>query len=118
MAATEKELLEEKAEALPNVVLNVCVTGSAGQIGYAFVPLLLNGKVLGPHTKVNLRLLDIPQCEQVLKGVAMEIDDCSYPLLNELWVGSDPKVAFKDLDVGVFIGGFPRKAGMERKDLL
>jgi malate dehydrogenase len=98
--------------------LTVCVTGAAGQIGYAFVPLLLTGQVFGPNTRINLRLLDIPQCEEVLKGVILEIEDGAYPLLNSVSSGSDPKVLFKDIDVGVFIGGFPRKQGMERKELL
>jgi malate dehydrogenase len=62
--------------------------------------------------------LDIPQAEKTLKGVVLEIDDGAYPLLNSVQTGSDPKVLFKDLDVGVFIGGFPRKQGMERKELL
>jgi malate dehydrogenase len=98
--------------------LTVCVTGSAGQIGYAFIPLLLTGQVFGPNTKINLRLLDIPQMEDVLKGVILEIEDGAYPLLSSVQAGSDPKVLFKDIDVGVFIGGFPRKQGMERKELL
>jgi malate dehydrogenase len=98
--------------------LTVCVTGAAGQIGYAFIPLLLTGQVFGPATKINLRLLDIPQCENVLKGVILEIEDGAYPLLNSVESGSDPKVLFRDIDVGVFIGGFPRKQGMERKELL
>jgi len=98
--------------------LTVCVTGSAGQIGYAFIPMLLTGSVFGPNTKIDLRLLDIVQCEDVLKGVILEIEDGAYPLLNSVSSGSDPKILFKDIDVGVFVGGFPRKPGMERKELL
>lgn len=98
--------------------LTVCVTGAAGQIGYAFVPLLLSGQCFGPETRINLRLLDIPQMEEVLKGVVLEIEDGAYPLLSSVQSGSDPKILFKDIDVGVFIGGFPRKQGMERKELL
>jgi len=56
--------------------------------------------------------------EEVLKGVVLEIEDCAYPLVSSVQTGSDPKVLFKDMDVGVFIGGFPRKQGMERKELL
>jgi len=74
--------------------------------------------VFGPDVKINLRLLDIPPAESILKGVALEIVDCAYPNLASLDTGSDPKKMFKDIDVGVFIGGFPRKPGMERKDLL
>jgi malate dehydrogenase len=94
------------------------VTGAAGQIGYAFIPLLLTGQVFGPDVHIDLRLLDIPAMEDVLKGVIMEIEDGAYPLLEKVSSGSDPKVLFKDIDVGVFFGGFPRKPGMERKDLL
>lgn len=98
--------------------LKVCVTGAAGQIGYAFIPLLLTGQVFGPNVRIDLRLLDIPQAEGILKGVIMEIEDGAYPLLERVSSGSDPKILFQDIDVGVFIGGFPRKPGMERKDLL
>jgi malate dehydrogenase len=58
--------------------LNVCVTGAAGQIGYAFLPLLLTGQVFGPKTKINLRLLDIPQSEEILKGVILELEDGEF----------------------------------------
>lgn len=68
--------------------------------------------------QINLRLLDIPQCEEILKGIAMEIQDGAYPCIKSIQTGSDPYVLFKDLDLGVFVGGFPRKEGMERKDLL
>lgn len=98
--------------------MKVCITGAAGQIGYAFIPLLLTGQVFGPDVRIDLRLLDIPPMEQVLKGVIMEIEDGAYPLLEKVSSGSDPKQMFKDIDVGVFFGGFPRKPGMERKDLL
>ncbi|EGR34785.1 malate dehydrogenase nad, putative [Ichthyophthirius multifiliis] len=98
--------------------LIVCVTGAAGQIGYAFLPLLLTGQCFGPNTKISLRLLDIPQCEQILKGVELELQDGAYPLLVDVNSGSNPEVLFKDADVVVFIGGVPRKPGMERKDLL
>ncbi len=98
--------------------LTVCITGAAGQIGYSFIPLVLTGQVFGTSTRINLRLLDIPQCEEVLKGLVLEIEDGAYPLLSSVQTGSDPKVLFKDIDVGVFIGGFPRKQGMERKELL
>ena len=75
--------------------LTVCVTGSAGQIGYAFIPLLLTGQCFGPNTRINLRLLDIAPMENVLKGVILEIEDGAYPLLNSVESGSDPKVLFK-----------------------
>lgn len=113
-----KPFQSEQVQAAPQKTLKVCITGGAGQIGYAFIPLLLTGQVFGPDVKIDLRLLDIPPMEQVLKGVIMEIEDGAYPLLEHVSSGSDPKEMFKDIDVGVFFGGFPRKPGMERKDLL
>ena len=98
--------------------LKVCVTGAAGQIAYSFIPQLLTGNVFGADVLIDLRLLDIPQCVEIVNGVILEIEDCAYPNLASITSGSDPKELFKDIDVGVFIGGFPRKDGMERKDLL
>jgi malate/lactate dehydrogenase len=97
--------------------LVVCVTGAGGQIGYSFIPQLLRGNAFG-KTKIHLRMLDITPTLKVLKGVAMEIQDCSYPLLMSLAYGDQAMEMFKDADVIVFLGGFPRKKGMERKDLL
>lgn len=64
--------------------LTVCVTGAAGQIAYSFLPQLLRGLAF-PNVKINLRLLDIPAAEEVMKGVILELYDCNYPLLNEVW---------------------------------
>jgi malate/lactate dehydrogenase len=75
--------------------LTVCITGAAGQIGYAFIPLLLTGQAFGPNTKINLRLLDVPQSDEVLKGLILEIEDGAYPLLSSVTSGSDPNVLFK-----------------------
>ena len=97
--------------------LIVCVTGAAGQIAYSFIPQLLKGNVF-PGRKINLRLLDITPALNAMKGVAMEIMDCSYPLCRSIQFGDKATEMFKDCDVIVFIGGFPRKKGMERKDLL
>ncbi len=91
--------------------LKVCITGAAGNIAYAFIPLLLTGQVFGDR-QIELRLLDIPQCENVLKGVIMEIHDSVYTRLTSVSSGSDPNLMFKDADVIVFLGGFPRKPGM------
>jgi malate dehydrogenase len=97
--------------------IRVAVTGAAGNIAYAFIPLLLTGQVFGDR-HIDLRLLDLPMCADILKGVIMEINDCAYERLEKVSSGSDPKEMFKDADVIVFLGGFPRKPGMERKDLL
>jgi len=99
-------------------VITVAVTGAAGQIGYSILPLIASGEMLGHDQKIALRLLDIPQCVDKLRGVAMELEDCAYPLVTEIRFGGDPREMLRDVDVGIFVGGFPRKAGMERKELL
>jgi malate/lactate dehydrogenase len=93
------------------------VTGAAGQIAYSFIPQLLIGNVFG-STKIHIRLLDIASKVGVLKGVLMEIKDSAFPLCLSIEVGDDPRKMFAGADVIVFIGGFPRTKGMERKDLL
>jgi len=95
--------------------LVVAVTGAAGQIGYQLVPLIASGSVF-PGKKIDLRLLEIK--EEFLTGSIMEIDDCAYESLTNVTGTADPLVAFKDADVAIFVGGMPRKEGMERKDLL
>ena len=96
----------------------VCVTGAAGQIGYSVLPMIASGQFLGPDTRIDLHLLDIPACQKQLSGVAMELEDCSFPLLNSVKIGDDPREILRDVDYVFFIGGFPRKAGMERKEPL
>lgn len=98
--------------------LLVAVTGAAGQIGYSFVPLLASGDIFGPEQPIHLRMLDIEPCMESLKGLSMELLDSAYPLLKKVEYGFNAKEMLKDIDIGVFIGGFPRKAGMERKELL
>lgn len=98
--------------------LRVLVTGAAGQIGYALVPLIANGKMLGPNQPVILHLLEIPQAQTALEGIALELEDGSYPLLAGVVGTSDESVAFKNIDVAIFVGAFPRQKGMQRKDLL
>jgi len=97
--------------------LRICVTGAAGQIAYSFLPMLCSGQVFGSR-KIILRLLDIQPMEDALKGIVLELEDCAFENVLSYETGSDPKLMFKDIDVGIFIGGFPRKPGMERKDLL
>jgi len=106
--------------------IRVAVTGAAGQVAYAMLGRLASGEVFGPDTKVILQLLEIPkdpkreglQALDVLDGVAMELDDCSFPTLADVLVTDDPARAFKDCNWALLVGSFPRKAGMERKDLL
>jgi malate dehydrogenase len=100
--------------------MRVAVTGAAGQIGYSLLFRIASGEMLGRDQPVILQLLEIPdeKAQKALKGVMMELDDCAFPLLQSMIPASDPKVAFKDVDVALLVGARPRGPGMERKDLL
>ena len=98
--------------------VKVVVTGAAGQIGYALVYRIASGQMLGPDTKVELRLLEVPQARGALDGVAMELDDCAFPLLSNIVCTDDPNEAFNGANVGLLVGARPRTKGMERGDLL
>ncbi len=98
--------------------IRVAVTGAAGQVAYAMLGRLASGEIFGPNKKVVLQLLEIPQVMQTLEGVAMELDDCSFPTLQDIVLTDDPSKAFKDCNWALLVGAFPRKQGMERKDLL
>jgi malate dehydrogenase len=100
-----------------NSSLTVTITGAAGRIAYALIPLICSGAVFGLETSINLHLLDIEMAHQRLLGVAMEIDDCNYPLLNKCIATIDSQEAFTNCEVAILLGGFPRQKGMERKDL-
>ncbi|EWC62034.1 Malate dehydrogenase [Actinokineospora spheciospongiae] len=98
--------------------VNVTVTGAAGQIGYALLFRIASGALLGPDTKVNLRLLEIPAAVKAAEGTAMELDDCAFPLLAGIEVTDDAKKAFDGANVALLVGARPRTKGMERGDLL
>ncbi|RHY98237.1 hypothetical protein DYB35_009606 [Aphanomyces astaci] len=95
--------------------LNVVVSGAAGQVAYAFLPLLCSGRVLGPNQRIHLRLLDIPQSLEVLGGVVMELNDCAFHLVDDIVPMTDLETAFENADIAILLGGFPRKQGMERE---
>jgi malate dehydrogenase len=99
-------------------VIRVAVTGAAGQVAYAMLGRLASGEVFGSSQKVLLQLLEIPPALGSLEGVAMELNDCSFPTLQDIVVTDDPNKAFRDCNWAILVGGFPRKQGMERKDLL
>jgi malate dehydrogenase len=99
-------------------VIRVAVTGAAGQVAYAMLGRLACGEIFGPKQKVILQLLEITPAMPALEGVAMELDDCSISTLQEVVVTDDPNRAFKDCNWALLVGSFPRKQGMERKDLL
>ncbi|HWC40111.1 MAG TPA: malate dehydrogenase [Acidimicrobiales bacterium] len=98
--------------------VQITVTGAAGQIGYALVFRIASGQLLGPDQPVVLRLLEIEPAMGALEGVAMELDDCAFPLLSDMVVTSDLKEAFDRTSWALLVGSVPRKAGMERRDLL
>jgi malate dehydrogenase len=98
--------------------VRVTVTGAAGQIGYAAIFRIANGDMLGDDQPIILQLLDLPQAQEVLHGVMMELEDCAFPLLQQIIISDDPKIAFKDTEFALLIGARPRSKGMERKDLL
>jgi len=94
------------------------ITGAVGNIGYSMAFMIGQGRMFGPDQGVILHLFDIPLKEKELKGLAMELDDCAFPLLRKIVYTVDPLLAFKDIDFGVFCGARPRGPGMERKELL
>lgn len=98
--------------------VHVVITGGAGQIAYSLIPYICQGYVFGPEQRVVLHLLDIAPAMTALGGVVMEIEDLAYPLVAGVVATSELEAAFKDADYAVFLGSFPRKQGMERKDLL
>jgi malate dehydrogenase len=98
--------------------VRVAVTGAAGQIGYALLFRIASGAMLGPDQPVVLQLLEITPALGALDGVHMELDDCAFPLLDGVVKTDDPNVAFADADYALLVGAMPRKAGMERSDLL
>jgi len=98
--------------------VRVAVTGAAGQIGYSLLFRIASGAMLGPDTPVILQLLEITPALKALEGVKMELDDCAFPLLAGVVGTDDADKAFGDVDVALLVGAMPRKAGMERADLL
>jgi malate dehydrogenase len=98
--------------------ITVAVTGAAGQIGYSLLFRIASGALFGPDQPVNLRLIEIEPALGALGGVVMELDDCAFPLLNSITPTADLNEGFNGVNWGILVGSVPRKAGMERKDLL
>jgi malate dehydrogenase len=98
--------------------VRVAVTGAAGQIGYSLLFRIASGSMLGPDQPVILQMLEITPALDGLRGVAMELEDCAFPLLAGMVQTDDPDTAFGDVDVALLVGAMPRKEGMERSDLL
>jgi malate dehydrogenase len=101
-----------------NKRVKVAVTGAAGQIGYALIFRIASGQMFGKDVEVELQLLELEAALPGLMGVAMELDDCAFPLLKKVTCTSDVNVAMRDVNWAILVGAVPRKAGMERADLL
>jgi malate dehydrogenase len=103
---------------MPDSHVTVAVTGAAGQIGYALVFRIASGQMFGPRTTIDLHLLELEAALPALEGVAMELEDCAFPLLRHIVQTSSADDAFAGVNWALLVGAVPRKAGMERKDLL
>ena len=103
---------------MANAPVNVTVTGAAGNIGYALLFRIASGSLLGPDQRINLRLLEIPQAVKAAEGTAMELFDSAFPNLGSVDIFDDPEQAFEGANIAFLVGSMPRKAGMERSDLL
>lgn len=98
--------------------IRIAVTGAAGQIAYSLLFRIANGDMLGAEQPIILQLLDITPAQTMLRGVAMELEDCVFPMVQQVIITDDPKVAFRDAEVVLLVGARPRGKGMERKDLI
>src|ERR1043165_9839249 len=98
--------------------IKVAVTGAAGHIGYALLFRIASGQMFGADQPVSLNLIEIPAVLGALEGVVMELDDCAFPLLESVTPTADLHEGFRDVNWALLVGSVPRKAGMERKDLL
>jgi malate dehydrogenase len=101
-----------------NEPIKVAVTGAAGQIGYSLLFRIASGAMFGPEQTVHLQLIEIPPALPALNGVVMELQDCAFPLLKGITATSDLDAGFNAVNWALLVGSVPRKAGMERKDLL
>lgn len=103
---------------MTNKRVRVAVTGAAGQIGYALLFRIASGQMFGPKTEVELNLLELEPALGALEGVAMELDDCAFPLLKRIMCTADLNKAMEGVNWALLVGSVPRKQGMERSDLL
>jgi malate dehydrogenase len=101
-----------------NSPIKVAVTGAAGQIGYSLLFRIASGEMFGTDQPLTLHLIEIPNALGALDGVVMELHDCAFPLLESVVPTADLDEGFRDINWALLVGSIPRKAGMERKDLL
>jgi len=114
LAATDP-LLDKIAKKQP---VRVAVTGGAGAIGYAMLFRIANGELLGPDVPVQISAIELPPAMKALQGVAMELDDCAFPLLDKLTITDNPDEGFAGCEIALLVGSKPRTKGMERADLI
>jgi len=100
------------------MVKRIAVTGGGGQISYSLLFRIASGELLGKDEPIALHILEVPAAIESLKGVVMELEDCGFPHLKEVKIGSDAEEMFGDVDIAILVGAKPRGPGMERKDLL
>lgn len=100
------------------MVKRIAVTGGGGQIAYSLLFRIASGELFGKDEPIALHILEVPQGVDGLKGVVMELEDCDFPHLKEIKIGSDPEEVFGGVDIAILVGAKPRGPGMERKDLL
>ncbi len=98
--------------------IRIAVTGGGGNIAYSLLFRIASGEMFGQRQPVKLHILEVPEAVNLLKGVEMELNDCAYPLLEEVVTGSNPEEVFGDIYLAILVGAKPRSKGMERKDLL
>ena len=98
--------------------IRIAITGAAGQIGYALLFRIASGQMFGADTPVCLHLIEVEQALPRLEGVVMELEDGAFPLIKEIKLTADLKEGFREVNWALLIGSFPRKAGMERSDLM
>lgn len=103
---------------MPKPIKHVAVTGGAGQIAYSLLFAIAHGDMLGYDQPIALHILELPVALQALEGVKMELEDCAFPLLKEIHIGTDPHEVFKGVHYALLVGSKPRGPGMERGDLL
>lgn len=111
-----KDTIDRRAQM--TTMKRIAVTGGAGQIAYNLLFRIASGEFLGDRQPIALHILEVPEMMQALEGVKMELEDCAYPLLKEIRIGSDPHLLFENIDYAFLVGAKPRGPGMERGDLL
>jgi malate dehydrogenase len=103
---------------MAKAIKRITVTGGAGQIAYSLLFRIANGDMLGYDQPISLQILEVPEALAALEGVKMELQDCAFPLLKEIIIGSDPRKIFEGVHYALLVGAKPRGPGMERSDLL